>query len=695
MSDELKKVTEEETEQVETIVPENEDASSQTDAAASAEEEEEDGDYTVSGRGPGGGKDYRKPKDTKGTLIRLFSYILHYKWFLVAGLFCMVLGSIANLAASYQIKPLIDVYIIPNITAETKDWSGLAGRLILLACIYLVSVLTNYCQTVSMAQLSQRAVNRLRKDLFDKLEVLPIRFYDSRANGEIMSRFSNDSDSVQMAMENTVTTFVSSIISFVGTVAMMIYLSPLLFLITAVMLVICTFVVKKIGGKSKIMFKKQSKALGIVNGYVEEMVEGIKVVKAFTYEKKAKAEFNKLNDEYRQAATNANFYGMIIMPVLHNIMGFGYAITAVAGGILVLTNYVAPSFSIAGLTIGGGLFTIGSLSVFLNYTKQVAMPINMISNQIVTLLSATAGAERIFEIMDQEAEVDEGNVTLVPVNIDEQGSMTETDKANRVGNHYAWKVPQDDGSFNLVELKGDVRLNHVYFHYVEGKPVLKDVNVYAKPGQKIAFVGSTGAGKTTITNLINRFYDVQEGEILYDGIDVRDIKKDDLRHSLITILQDTHLFTDTIMENIRYGRLDATDEECIEAAKTANAYDFIMRLPEGFNTMIEDDGENLSQGQRQLLNIARAAVAKPPVLIMDEATSSIDTRTEKAIERGMDALMENCTVFVIAHRLSTVRNAHCITVIEAGQILEKGNHNELIEKQGRYYELYTGQHKLD
>ncbi len=692
MSDELKKVTEEETEN--TPVTENQQAESQTTADA-AVEEEDDGDYSTSGHGPGGGKDYRKPKDAKGTMIRVLGYILHYKWFLFAGLLCMVLGSVANLAASYQIKPLIDEYIVPNITAEVKDWSGLATRLLILAAIYLVSVCTNYFQSVSMAQLSHRAANELRKDLFDKLEVLPIRFYDSRANGEIMSRFSNDSDTVQMAMENTVTTFVSSIISFVGTIAMMIYLSPLLFIITAIMLVICTFVVKKIGGKSKIMFKKQSRALGIVNAYIEEMVEGIKVVKAFTYEKKAKNEFNRLNEEYREAATNANFYGMIIMPVLHNIMNFGYAVTAIAGGILVIKGYVAPSLNIGSLSIGGGLFTIGSLSVFLNYTKQAAQPINMISNQIVTLLSATAGAERIFEIMDQEPEVDEGNVTLVPVNIDGSGNMTEVDKEHRVGNHYAWKVPQDDGSFRLVELKGDVRLNHVHFRYVEDKPVLKDVNVYAKPGQKIAFVGSTGAGKTTITNLINRFYDVQEGEILYDGIDVRDIKKDDLRHSLITILQDTHLFTDTIMENIRYGRLDATDEECIEAAKTANAYDFIMRLPEGFNTMIEDDGENLSQGQRQLLNIARAAVAKPPVLIMDEATSSVDTRTEKAIERGMDALMEGCTVFVIAHRLSTVRNSHCITVIEAGEILEKGSHTELLEKQGRYYELYTGQHKLD
>lgn len=666
-----------------------------TTSKAAEEEEEEDGDYSTSGHGPGGGKDYRKPKDAKGTFIRIMGYVVHYKGYLFVGLLCMLITSIASLAASYCLKPIIDDFIIPNITAVDKDWSGLGRQLLILGGIYLLNIICSYCQSASMSILSQKAINKLRKDLFDKLEMLPIRFYDSRANGEIMSRFSNDADNVQMAMENTVTTFISSIISFVGTIGMMIYLNPPLFVITFVTLIVCTIIVKKIGSKSKLMYKKQSKALGIVNAYVEEMVEGIKVVKAFTYEKKAKTEFNRLNEEYRSAATNANFYGMIIMPVLHNVMGFAYAITAMAGGICVIANYVVPSFSIGALTIGGGLFTIGSLSVFLNYTKQAAMPINMMSNQIVSLLSAIAGAERIFEIMDQDPEVDEGNVTMVPVNIDDSGKMTETDKEHRIGNHYAWKVPKDNGSYDLVQLKGDVRLNHVHFSYVEGKPVLKDVNVYAKPGQKIAFVGSTGAGKTTVTNLINRFYDVQEGEILYDGINVKDIKKDDLRRSLITILQDTHLFTDTIMENIRYGRLDATDEECIEAAKTANAYNFIMHLPDGFNTMIEDDGENLSQGQRQLLNIARAAVAKPPVLIMDEATSSIDTRTEKAIERGMDALMEDCTVFVIAHRLSTVRNAHCITVIEAGEIMEKGSHAELLEKQGRYYELYTGQHKLE
>jgi ATP-binding cassette subfamily B protein len=473
---------------------------------------------------------------------------------------------------------------------------------------------------------------------------------------------------------------ISSVITFVGTVAMMIYLNYILFLITLAVLAVDYIIVQKISKKSKKLFKLQQKNLGLVNAYVEEMVEGIKVVKAFNYEEEIKTEFTKKNQAYRDSAMEATYVGMIIMPILNQVMGICYAITAVVGGLFVISTLTTGS------AVGGVTFTIGSLGVYLTYTKQVAQPINQVSQQVVTLLSAVAGAERIFAVMDSKPEVDEGNVIMVPV--DEKGNEM-TDWLTCKGE--AWKTPQGQ----LVPLKGHVQIQDISFHYVEGKPVLKHVSVEALPGQKIAFVGSTGAGKTTITNLINRFYDVQEGKILYDGIDVKEIRKDDLRRSLVVILQDTHLFSGTIMENIRYGRLNATDEECIQAAKTANAYRFIMSLPDGFDTYLTGDGGSLSQGQRQLLNIARAAVAKPPVLIMDEATSSIDTRTEKEIEKGLDGLMEGRTVFVIAHRLSTVRNSDKIAVIEAGEIIEFGNHHELLEKGGRYYELYTGQHMLE
>ena len=459
----------------------------------------------------------------------------------------------------------------------------------------------------------------------------------------------------------------------------MIYLNWILFLIVVAFMAVDYIIVRKISKRSKVLYKAQQRNLGRVNAYVEEMVEGIKVVKAFNYEEEIKTEFTGKDRAYRDAAMDATYVGMIIMPVLNQVMGICYAVTAVIGGLFVISTLST------GAAVGGVVFTVGSLGTYLNYTKRVAMPINQVSQQMVTLLSAVAGAERIFAVMDSQPEVDEGKVTMVPV--DENGREMDSWLTNK---GEAWKTEN-----GLVPLKGHVQIQDISFHYVEGKPVLKHVSVEALPGQKIAFVGSTGAGKTTITNLINRFYDVQEGRILYDGIDVKDIKKDDLRRSLVVILQDTHLFSGTIMENIRYGRLNATDEECIQAAKRANAYNFIMSLPDGFDTYITGDGGSLSQGQRQLLNIARAAVAKPPVLIMDEATSSIDTRTEKEIEKGMDGLMHGKTVFVIAHRLSTVRNSDKICVIEAGEIIEFGSHRELLAKGGRYYELYTGQHMLE
>lgn len=650
---------------------------------ASEEEDDDDesGSYTGSmrgQRGPGGAKDFRKPKDTKGTMLRLLNYVVSNKLLLVAVLIMMLISTMANLAASYFLKPLIDDYIVPYIGEawNSSCWLALAGELLKLLGVYLLGATASYGQGLLMSFLSQRAINKLRKDLFEKLQEMPISYYDVRGNGEIMSRFTNDADNVQIAMEQTVTMLISSVLTFVGTIAMMIYLNYILFLITLTVLVVDYIIVRKISKKSKTLFKRQQRNLGIVNAYVEEMVEGIKVVKAFNYEEEIKAEFTQKNQAYRDSAMHATYVGMIIMPVLNQVMGICYAITAVVGGLFVINGVSS---------VGGVAFTIGSLGVYLTYTKQVAMPINQVSNQIVTLLSAVAGAERIFAVMDSPPEVDEGTITMVPIN--DQGEEID-DWLTCTGE--AWKTEQ-----GLVPLKGHVEIQDICFHYVEGKPVLKHVSVEALPGQKIAFVGSTGAGKTTITNLINRFYDVQEGRILYDGIDVKDIRKDDLRRSLVVILQDTHLFSGTIMENIRYGRLNATDEECIQAAKTANAYNFIMELPDGFQTYITGDGGSLSQGQRQLLNIARAAVAKPPVLIMDEATSSIDTRTEKEIEKGMDGLMQGRTVFVIAHRLSTVRNSDKICVIEAGEIIEFGSHKELLAKGGRYYQLYTGQHMLE
>ena len=635
--------------------------------ASENKEEEDDGDYRIKGSNNrhGGGKDYRKPKDTKGTLLRLMGYIFQYKTLVILGVCFMLLATVTNKVGSYFLKPIIDDYIVPNIGKADKDWSGLNRTLLILAAVYIGGIVCRYAQSACMVRASWSAINTLRQELFDRLQDLPISYYDRNNNGEIMSRFTNDADSVQMAMENTVLTFISSILDFLITIGIMISLNYKLFLITLVSLVIDYIIVKKIGAKSKKMYKLQQRTLGVVNSCVEEMVEGIKVVKAFNYEERARKDFDEKNVAYREAATDAQFYGMIIMPALHQFTCVAYAVTTVVGAIMVMKGSA---------TIGGVAFTVGSLATFLTYTKQVAQPINQVSNQVVSLMSAIAGAERIFNVMDTVPELDEGTVTLEQ---DAEGNLF-------------WKKGTD-----TVPMQGHVEVRNIDFSYVENKPVLKHLSVEALPGQKVAFVGSTGAGKTTITNLINRFYDVNAGEILYDGIDVRDIKKDDLRRSMVVILQDTHLFSGTIMENIRYGNLEATDEECVEATRIANAYDFITSLPEGFNTVITGDGSNLSQGQRQLLNISRAAVAKPPVLIMDEATSSIDTRTEQVIQEGINRLLAGRTVFIIAHRLSTVRSADKIAVIEAGEIVEFGSHNELMKLGGRYYQLYTGQHSLE
>ncbi len=619
---------------------------------------------------------FGKPKDLKATALRTFSYLTKRPLMLVAALISVILSSLSGVAGTYAMRPIIN-----GLTDAVKSGSNvfpeLGKGILLMSLVYVLMAATAYLQANLMAQLAQKGCNQLRRDLFNKLQELPLSYFDQHPHGQLMSRFTNDADNVQMALEQSVVQLLSSAISFVATVVMMLYLSPLLFIITAVVLVLTMFTFKKLGGLSRKFYREQQAALGAVNGAVQEDIEGLKVVKAFTREDATKAEFEVLNENYRVAASKATTYSMALMPISAQLNNVGYAITAVLGGVLSVVSG----------------FDVGGLVSFLSYSKQISMPVNQISMQMTTVLAAMAGAERIFEVMDAEPEIDEGKVTLVQAHWDADHNLCEGREPAGQEEHWAWKVPEN-GGFRLVALRGDVRFNDVCFGYVPNKEVLHHINVYAKPGQKIAFVGSTGAGKTTITNLINRFYEIQSGTITYDGIDVKDIEKDSLRHSLGAVLQDTHLFTGTVMDNIRYGRLDATDEECIAAAKAANAHSFIRRLPDGYQTMVTGDGGNLSQGQRQLLAIARAAVADPPVMVLDEATSSIDTRTEALISKGMDTLMENRTVFVIAHRLSTIRNANAIAVIEAGEIIEKGNHQELLDQKGRYYQLYTGQFQL-
>ncbi len=608
---------------------------------------------------------FAKPGNMKKTLRKLLSYVGKYKVLLTLVVIFLMINTICTVLGAYMLKPIVNDYIIPG------DFSGLARMMAALIVIYVVGAMCSFAYSRIMVHISQKTVYAIRRDLFEHMQSLPIPYFDKHTHGELMSRYTNDIDTVSEMINNSIGTLISNALTFIGVLGMMFYLSWQLTLITVAMLGVMVLVVRKIGKHSRIYFAKQQKAIGEVNGYIEEMIEGQKVIKVFNHERKTKEEFYQKNEAYRKSATAAQAFAGATMPVLGNLAHVNYAITCCVGGLL---------------AIAGG-FDIGTLVVFLQSNRQVSQPINIISQQVNTILASVAGAERVFEVMEETPEADQGKVVLVNTVEKEDGTWMETDRHT---DHWAWKKP--DGA--LVPLMGDVRFDHVVFGYNDEKMILHGISLFAKPGQKIAFVGSTGAGKTTITNLINRLYEIQSGTITYDGIDIREIEKASLRRSLGVVLQDTHLFTGTIADNIRYSNLEATDEEVIAAAKLANADSFIRHLPQGYHTMLSGDGENLSQGQRQLLAIARAAVANPPVLILDEATSSIDTRTEKLIEKGMDRLMGGRTVFVIAHRLSTVRNSRAIMVLEQGEIIERGDHEDLIAQGGRYYQLYTGQAEL-
>ena len=607
---------------------------------------------------------FQRPRNTKKTFLRLLGYMGKYKALLILVALCLMLSSIASVATGYLLKPILNDYIIPG------DFQGLLKMLFLQGGVFIISALCSYVYSRLMVYVAQRAVATIREDLFNKMQELPVSYFDTHLSGDMMSRFTNDMDTVSEMIGNSFASLLSNVLTFVATFVMMLVLNPLLTLITVAFLFLMLLVVKTIGGKSRVNFQRQQQTLGALNGYIEEMIEGQKVIKVFSHEEKAMEAFTKLNEDYRAAGTLAQSYAGAMMPAMANLSRIDYAITCCVGGLLAIR----------------GVFDVGSLGAYLLYVKQVSQPINGISQQVNVILAAAAGAERIFDMMDAPPEEDAGKTVLVRVE-KEGDTLTETER--RTG-HWAWKKP--DGA--LVELRGDVRFHDVTFSYDGEKTVLHNISLFAKPGQKIAFVGSTGAGKTTITNLINRFYDVQEGTITYDGIDVKDIAKDSLRRSLGMVLQETQLFTGTIAENIRYDKPEASDEEVRAAARLANADTFIRHLPKGYDTMLTGGGSDLSQGERQLLSIARAAVSDPPVLILDEATSSIDTRTEKLIEKGMDSLMEDRTVFVIAHRLSTVRNAQAILVLEKGEIIERGDHEALLEEKGRYYQLYTGSAEL-
>ncbi len=645
-------------------------------------------------KGPMKGRGMPVPKGSikKGTLGRLLKTLFkYYKWRMIAVLACILISSVGSLVSSVYMQLLVDEVITPaakvGFTSQLK--SELVGLIIMMVVVYGLVILTSFLYTRIMATVTQGMLYHLRTDMFEKMQTLPIKYFDTHAHGEIMSAYTNDTDATRQLIGQSLPSILSNSLTLIVSIVLMLSYSFWLSIVVVLCTILMTIVVKKIGGNSAKYMVAQQTSLAVEEGFVEEMMKGQKVVKVFTHEERAKADFDKLNEQLFKDSERAHIFGNILGPILGNIGNFTYVLLAIVGGALFALD--VPNYGFSMLT--GGTLGIGIIVAFLGMSRNFAQVVNQMSQQISMIAMGLAGASRVFTLMDEEPEKDEGYVTLVLAKKDEEGNLTETTERTGI---WAWKhYHKADDTTTYTELKGDIVMDSVDFGYVPEKQVLTDVTLYAKPGQKIAFVGATGAGKTTITNLINRFYDIADGKIRYDGININKIKKADLRRSLGIVLQETNLFTGTVMDNIRYGRLDATDEECIEAAKTANAHNFITRLPEGYDTMLTNNGANLSQGQRQLLAIARAEVADTPAMILDEATSSIDTRTEALVQSGMDKLMQGRTVFVIAHRLSTVMNSNAIMVLDHGRIIERGTHDQLIEQKGTYYQLYTGAFELE
>lgn len=636
--------------------------------------------------GPGGFRGGPKAENAKGTLLRLFKFLFkYYKTYLIIVAVCILLSALAGTVSSLFLNQLLLV-IGDGINTGFNSVSGRLMQVIgLMIGFYALGVITTFIYSQLMAVVTQGFLDKMRQNMFGSMQSLPIKYFDTHTHGDIMSYYTNDIDTLRQLISQSIPQLLTSFLTIVALLFYMLFLSVWMTLVVFLGVFAMTMVTKKIGGNSARYFVRQQKAIGVVEGYIEEMMNGQKVVQVFCHEEESKKDFDKINEQLFKDAESANIFANILMPIMGNIGNILYVLIAFIGGILIIAK--APNLSLSGQAI-----SVAVVVPFLNMTRQFTMSISQVSQQINSVVMAMAGTERIFELMDEKPEADDGYVTLVNANIDENGNITESEKRTGV---WAWRHPHHDGSVTYTRLMGDVRLFDVDFGYVPDKIVLHNIDIFAEPGQKIAFVGATGAGKTTITNLINRFYDIADGKIRYDGININKIKKADLRRSLGIVLQDVNLFTGTVMDNIRYGRLDATDEECIAAAKLANAHGFIEMLPEGYNTVLKGDGSGLSQGQRQLISIARAAVADPPVMILDEATSSIDTRTEAIVQKGMDRLMQGRTVFVIAHRLSTVQNSDVIMVLDHGRIIERGSHKKLIEEKGKYYQLYTGAFELE